>query len=728
MGLLVLCACDDSASLVVAPDDQPGGDQRVHVRFDLASPSAMRLGAIPWPDDLYLDKQARVTASAFPSEFEDSDYGRSLSEALTDLDGFGVSSPIYFYLDGDIAPNSLPQSAEESTGERASVFLIDADTGSSSAFQRVRAELQWLPELRRLALRPALGHPLTPGRRYAAIVTRRVKDVNGQPLEPASGFATLRDPDITLADTRWAQARAEYTPVLETLDASGIARTDVVAMAVFRVQVTSKDLEAARRIVRAGKPPIPSHLRAVIGKSKLDAVFSSAPASEQRVLVHDQLAAIVHGTLPSPNFLSASPSTHGVWERDGSGQLIVKRMDDVPFTLFLPANNTLVPASAPIVIYQHQRGRERSDAIAIANKLAARHIAVLAIDAPFQGMRARATDPARGVDWQNRFTGEDVADGFGDEPGDFFGADDTQGDLPPLHPFYARDAMRQGVVDLMTAVRFVEEGDFSLITSLDPSLDGTQFAVARLGFLGEDLGAQLGVALAPYEPNLQALALFAAGAGLAQEWWLSPADQALFERLIRRFGRDPANVDYEADPPSFWPELALFDTLTSRAEPLAYAAALRRSQVNTLLLMARDDEVVSNLVTEALAVGIGATSVSGVARYVGDLNSQPSSTGQIVVGNFAIGDDRATRILQTFDGADHALLLNRRGIQNYSHPPDPPFEKLSARDFLNPTDAAQKQVVDYFDAFFRCVAKAGTSVSAIKCPAPVTVYNGPGPD
>ncbi|HEY2735941.1 MAG TPA: hypothetical protein VGI70_18215, partial [Polyangiales bacterium] len=225
----------------------------MHVRFDLGPGSAMTFGSLPWPDDLYLDKQSAVALADFPESAASQDYARALLDSLSDLDGFGVSTPIYFFLDGDVDATTLPQSAEESTGDRASAFLIDADTGSPDAFQRVRVEMQWFPDAHRIALRPAQGHPLVPGRRYAALVTRRVKDASGHPIGASPDFLSARDSTTTSSDARVLQARAEYTPVLATLIQSGVDRDDIVGMAVFRVQNTSPDLDDARRIVRTGK-------------------------------------------------------------------------------------------------------------------------------------------------------------------------------------------------------------------------------------------------------------------------------------------------------------------------------------------------------------------------------------------------------------------------------------------------------------------------------------------
>jgi hypothetical protein len=687
------------------------GINSVHVRFDLGPGSAMSFGSIPWPDDLYLDRQAEVGLADFPERGAAPEYARALLDGLADLDGFGVSSPIYFFLDGEIDPTSLPQTAADSTGDRASVFLIDADTGSPDAFQRVRVEPQWLAGSHRLALRPALGHPLVPGRRYAALVTRRVKDLDGRAIEASAKFLAARDSAGMLSDARLMQARAEYTPVLETLTKLGSQREDVVGMAVFRVQTTAHDLEDARAIVRSGKPPSAANL-VTVSSDQLDSALGKASANPLAV-AHDQLSAMVHGTLPSPSFVSATAKTHGPWERDEAGQLRVKRTDDVPFTLFLPRGGASA-AGMPVVIYQHQQGHERSDAVYVANVLAARGIAVLAIDAPFQGLRAKPSDAVKGVDSRNRFTGASTPDRFGDEPGDFFGIEESAGGLTPLHPFYARDAMRQGVVDLMTLVRFLQEGDFSGMSALQ----GRKIGAPRFGFIGEDVGGEMGVLLAQFEANLQALVLFAPGSSIAQDWWLAARDQASFAALATRLGRDATKIDYDADGPAFWPGVALFDTLAARGEPLAYAAALKRAAVNVLVLMVNDDEAVSNSASEALAVAVGATFVSGEPRYVGDLATQSTAAGDVVSGNFPIEDDHVTRVLQAYAAADHALLLSAAGKQEYVHPPDPPFKRLSAPKLLtNPTAAALKQIAEYFGSFFDCVSAVNTSASAVKCQA-----------
>jgi dienelactone hydrolase len=588
------------------------------------------------------------------------------------------------------------------------VFLIDADSGSPTAFERVAVDVLWSPQLSRLALRPAMGQSLTPGRRYAALVTRRVRDLAGRALEPAAKFASVRDPSVSLTDARLLQARAEYTPVLETLAKMNTPREDVVAMAVFRVQTVTPDLDAARRMVRAPRAaPTPTAVVAIAADG-LDSVLG-ARGSSATAAPHQNLQAMIHGTLPTPNFVSATAKIHGAWTHGITQELELKRSDEqVPFTLFVPKGNE----PAPIVIYQHQRGHERSDAVVVANALALQNIAVIAIDAPFQGLRARSTS-SKAVDSRNRFTGADTPDGFGDEQGDFYGAQDAMGSLVPMHPFYVRDALRQGVVDLMNVVRFIEEGDLAAFTA-DANL-ARRFAQRRFGFVGEDVGAQMGVMLATVEPKVSALALVGAGAFVSEGLWLGATDQPLFAQLSSWLGRDPSRVDFANDPPSLWPELGLFETLMGRGETLAYAAALRRSPVNVLLMMAAHDETVANLSTEALSSALGAQLLGG--------SSGEANDGDTVKSTFPVEDNLVLRLLNNYDPADHQLLQAARGQRLYEDPVEAPFQRRETPDkFDNPREAALDMLTSYFSSFFECVGASDSATTTTPCGADVTVY------
>lgn len=708
LACLVCAACASSTPADETSPDSTGG---VHVSFEPGQGAALSFGAIPWPDDLYLNRQSQIMLGDLPGS-PLTDYTRALRSSLAELDGFGIGTPVFFYMNGAIDPDTLPQTAADSMLDDASVFLIDADTGSPQAFQRIAVEVNWSGDQKRLALRPAPGHPLTPGRRYAALVTRRVKDSGGMALVPAEKFAAVRDTSAVITDTRLSQARAEYTPVLETLSKLGTLRDEIVAMAVFRVQTAQPDLEAARRLLRL--PPVPANLQA-IDAAGLDKLFGGASAPDTRA-AHDRLLGIIQGTFSTPNFVADSARVHGSWQRDSNGELKIRRMEDVPFTLFVPKGDQ----PAPLVIYQHQRGRERSDAVVIANVLAERNIAVIAIDAPFQGMRAKSE--GRGLDWRNRFTGAETPDGFGDLSGDFYGSADNQGALLPLHPFYVRDALRQGVVDLMNVVHFLGDGDFAPLVALG-EVGKRTFDSRRIGFVGEDIGAQLGLVLASVEPKVATLALSGAGASVAQGFWLSARDQGSFVQLAELIGRDAATVDYVQDSPAYWPELALFETLLGRGEPLAFTPSLLRAPLNVALFMAQDDEVVANSGTEALAIALGASVLGRKARYQDELSTQEAVSGDVIAGNFSLEGAQVTRSLSVYEPADHGFLLSTQGAHHFAAPVEPPFRgRTDTQSFANPSASATAALAQYFASFFACVdnAPAGVTVSASPCSADVT--------
>ena len=685
------------------------GAGAVRARFELAE-APMPLGAIPFPDDLYLDSSGRIAVSTVPGESRAPEYMRALRRSLSELDGFSAVAPVFFGFDGELAPESLPANTQESLEDDASVFLVDVDPSSPEAFSRVPVEVHFDGPSGQLALRPAAGHPLRAARRYAAVVTTAVRSTLDEPVLPAPAFAAIRDPDVALTDPRWQQARLAYEPVLETLERNGLPRTEVVALAVFRVQQVLGDLEDARALVQEGAPPAPN-VAALVSGGELDALLGSPPSDSVGLDVlggapHDHIATLVQGTFSGPGLLSAAAKVRGAFERNDAGELRVKRSAEVPFSLWLPLSaSSLGPL--PVVLVQHGEGGERADALAIANTLCGLGFAVLALDAPFHGLRGAGNDAI------NRFTGEAEPDGFGDAAGAFTGEDDVDGPLAPFHPFYRRDAMRQGVVDLMGAVRLLQQGDFSVLGGLAPELAEVRFDTGSIGFVGLGEGAEMGVMLAAVEPSIGAFELAFAAGGTLDSWLSSPRQQARVQRLAARVGRDAQLLHSTDYPPRFWPELAVFQTLLERGEAQVFAPLVRRLPINALILMARDDEQVANASTEALAFALRAQVVGGDARHLvlTPLEVEPGQTG---TANFVVQEDAVTRILFELDPADHYGLQNARGEQRFERPLEPPYTELSEpKRSDNALTEALEQLGFFFQSWRSCVT-ASTAVCAAR--------------
>lgn len=713
--LLLVGACSSRDSRA---DDGGGvvdaGPEPVRAAFAVGD-DPMPFGAVPWPDDLYLDAAGRVSVTALPGAEHARAYLDSLARAFADLDGFGVFGPVYFEFDGALDPGSLPADPGDTLEEDASVFLVDADTGSPTAFARIPAEVRLDDGGRRLALAPTRA--LAPGRSYAAVVTRAVRSEDGRRVEGAKRFVAIRDPEVLLDDPHQREARDRYTPVLETLVTTGLPRDEVAALAVFRVQTIDADLEDARTLVWSSEVTPPTASAALTGDA-LDGLLGTPDPTvvglrERGGAPHGNLGWLVQGAFEAPGLLSAGSTTHGAIERSDAGELRVKRVVEVPFSLTLPLG-ALEGSALPVVLFQHGWGRERSDGLAVANALAASGYAVFLVDAPFHGSRVPGSDTV------HRFTGASGADGFGDATGDFPGVLDQEGELVPLHPFYLRDAARQGVVELLVLVRMLAEVNWSeLLAGIDPGLRGVGFDAERVGVVGVDLGGEIAMMLASVEPAAGALALAFAGGPTLDAWMLSPARSVLVETWLERLGRDPSELGDASDPPRFWPEVAAWQALVDRADPLAHATRLRGRPVNVLFWMARDDEAVHNRSTEALGLALGTELAGGSPRHEQGLGTVTIGAGATASGNFAIGDEAVTRILYALEPATHEALHAERGSVAYAHPIEVPFAPLDAPETVdNPIADVLTQLAFYFETWRACVPPAPGSACAASALAP----------
>jgi hypothetical protein len=711
-----LCACAGASKGspgTPQPTSLAGGPSSVHALYELG-PSPMRFLAIPWPDDAYLDAGGHVSVRELPTDAS-SDYAQALVDGMHDLDGFGLRPTVYFRFDGALDPASLPADPQASLSASSSVFLVDVDTASSRAFERVPVDVEYVAGSLELRLRPALPSVLNPGRRYAVVVTRALLGAEGHPVAAAERFLRVRDSEVPLANPRERAARAEYAPVLQTLASHGLTQDKVVALAVFHVQTVRTDLMDARDLVNKAPAAAPT-LTEARGQAELDALLGSPPTGAVGLDSggpHEHIGWMVSGSFSAANLISTRANVHGVFERNAGGELRAKRQDDIHFTLWLPLGST-ASAALPVVIMQHGLGGERSDALPVANALAASGYAVIAIDAPFHGLRSGAGDSS------NRFTGRPTADGFGDAPGDFVGQSDLAGDLVDFHPFYYRDAVRQGVVDLMSLVHLLKDGDWSRLGKLEPALSGIALKTTSLSFVGIDLGAEMGLILASLEPSLAGLVLaFGSGQGL-DGWFDTPAQRSLVDSLLTRLGRDPTQRDVDYPQLLRSPDLDAWRTLTDRASALAFTPALSRLPVNVFMLMARDDEVVHNRGTELLASALGAVLVGGDPAYVHELKTESIRPGATSSGNFAADGGSVTRVLYELDPATHDGLTLAVGERQYQHPVAPPFTLLpNASRVDNPIATTMTQLAFFFESLRTCATTTPPTTCAGSVEAPV---------
>lgn len=732
-GAVVLClwalaACSGGASGAGAdlPPSDAGvdvdpNDGRVRLRFEIPRDGPADFGSLPWPSDLYMDDDGRIAVGRLPGD-DASDlseqYMSRLRGGLSELDGFGATTPIYFFFDGEIDVGSLPDGADGTLLAGATVFLLDVDANSPAAFERVAVQLRYDNAQRRLALRPKRGSALVPGRRYAAVVTAGLRAADGGVVAPSAEFAAVRSlrpagnavNALDAGAARSAQVRENYGPVFDALERAGTQRAEVLGLAVFRVQTVPSMLTEALQAV-SEQPPV-----AVLDapRDDLDSLLGTPaqPAAGLDVaggVLHSGIGAMVQGRFMTRNYASPSVGVHGRFQRDDAGMLRVQRTEDVPFTLWLPAADVSV-AKLPLVVYQHGLGTERSQSVVLANRLCAAGYAVVAMDLPYHGGRSAIPDA------RNGFTGAEGADGFGDGSGDFAGLGDGQAAGGPLLPRYYRAAVFQSLLDLSGMLRALRALDWSAALA-GSAYEGTALDTERLGFVGVGLGGELGLALAARELDLGIGAVEAlwSGAHITENWSAARGRQSLFRALAASIGK-AAQVPIEGGEAlvaaQWWPGLSLYQTMVDTADPMVLAAGLRRLPVNALLVAAEHDANTTPASSEALARAIGAMVQGRGARWIDDLASVDGRSP--VSGNFAAGDDTVTRVMAHADGATERAHVARAGMRTHALGIDGIYTELATPEPLQePIDALLDQAQVFSTTYRACQAQGSV------CPATV---------
>jgi len=550
--LLALGACADPATALFAT---PGVDA-----------AADDFYALPFPNDRWREANGTIDLSLLPTNnFLVNDYRAAADE----LDGFGLNPVVFARFDRELDPDSLPTPAA-STGEHASVYLVDIDPDSPDRGQRVPVHVRFHAEPtqtigpNRLAVRPYPGFGLADGTTYAVVITDRTRSAGGGDVLASPAFRALLDGDDTsTADPALAAA---YAPLRAWLDETGgDERADVVSAAVFTTQHATSIAPAIRKGVFAAPAPVASNVKELpetempdMGMPKIKGI---------RVFVGEYAApSFQAGEVPYRN------APDGKISVGPDGAAIVQRMEPMRFGLSIPPGP--VPASGwPIAIYQHGTGGDHLSFVEdlTAHALAAQGIAVISTDQVLHGPRNPAGDPQI----------------------DFFNIS---------NPYAMRDNSLQGAADAWSQLR--------LAAALAiPDAHGTiRFDPDRVFFFGHSQGGSTGPSFVALEPSLRG-AVLSGTAGLLTLSLLyktSPLDIPLLLHTLLR--DDPIDEDN--------PSIALCQMWFERADGINYAPLMVRrpglapdgtplAPRNIFQTEGFTDTYTPNPALEAMAVAIG---------------------------------------------------------------------------------------------------------------------------
>jgi Bacterial Ig-like domain len=447
---------------------------------------------------------------------------------------------------------------------------------------------------------------------YLLVVTGGVRDLAGNPVQAAKGFAEARQAELAAVE------KAGFDPFR------------VAAASIFTTQSATSTLEKVRAQIKAATPA-PADF--VLGSDGSRTVFPIAGISS--ILFQRQVTTTVFQPVPVPTpALGAFPGAVGQlafgryrspdYEAPGgfippigtrTGVPAPQRTSDIYFTLFLPASPR-PPQGWPVALFGHGFGDNKNNSpFAVAASLASRGIATAAINVVGHG------GGPGGFLVVSRTAGGAVSLSAGgrsvDQNGDTrFDATEGSGAAPPREIIGSRDGLRQTVIDLMQLVREIEVG-------MDVDGDGSaDLDRARIYYFGQSFGAIYGTTFLAVEPSVPAGVPNVGGGAVSEIVRLGTFRPLLAAILAQRVPpllnlgadfddnlplRDQAPV--VNDVPGALPIQELIEHqewVTQPGNPVAYARHLRRSPLrgvpakSVIFQFAKGDQTVPNPTTSAI--------------------------------------------------------------------------------------------------------------------------------
>jgi hypothetical protein len=408
------------------------------------------------------------------------------------LDGFHVIPRITVRFSGPVNIDTL----------RDGIFIVWLDPAyprshsmePSGSIMPVN-QLQWDPATNTAYVRP--DQMLEQGRRYALLVTRQVKDWNGQSVVSDPGF------DLCLRKQVGGDYCAAVSQAVNALPDAGIVGgsvfTTLSATAWLEsVYQATKSLPVA--FARTGPGVIAtSDIRQVtwrqqVGASSADPLLDVPLALMGTQLVPNGIGKIAFGSIRSPRFLNSRFTIDP--QPTAAPVAVPAQSEEIFFHVLLPSSPA-PPGGYPVLLSAHGLTDSRfGTPTLMAVALAQSGYAVVAMSAVGHGYGPasvlRITTATGTIDVPTPGRGADI-DGNG-------AIDSSEGCvvIAPGAPFVDRDCIRQTAADYFALIRAIHSG-------LDLLGDGsTVVSRTSIAVYGNSLGSYYGSLAAAIDPDLPA--------------------------------------------------------------------------------------------------------------------------------------------------------------------------------------------------------------------------------
>ena len=567
-------------------------------------------GKMPVPSDFLRNPLTGLVELPIKDTY--SDFKADSVRAINKLDGFGLSSPLFFDLTLPIQPSTLNE-------ESVRLFEVKPD----GSFRERSLERQVRVDNKSFKLKVSDGI-LEQNAQHVLIVTDALKTADGQSIEAMSaGILAMSDaPVVEDAQSTISSIDLESAQKLELVRETtagalqGLAEAGTVERETIRGAWSFKtqDLKAPMMQMRnlAASTNTSPHPTVVERKSAWDAVWEFPIG----IVSMFNVGEVVHGTLEVPNTLDHSTRErfdNGAWNRE-----------TLPFTLTLPSE---LPEAGPlkVVIFGHALVTERRMLFAVADAMAQNGYATLAIDFPYHGSRTHCAyfGPTCYPDPLNEgemLCPEPCQDGTvcidDGRCVDNSGEGNYLNTWPVIPMFQAsgatfldlenlpgtRDHFYQAYADLSTLLRSIKEGDWKSITGYDFDTE--------VGYAGQSLGGILGTVFTAIQPTIARSVLNVPGGDLVSLFRNSDWFQPHFDKFVEENGFVLGSEEYDQ-------MMLIAGWMLDAVDPQSYTPYLKKRSFDTELPLERDviiqmatfDNVIPNSNTRVLS------DLSGVPLY-----------------------------------------------------------------------------------------------------------------
>lgn len=616
--LALLAGCGVNSS---NPPPSPSPDAGFHANFFLSTTGYQ----LPFPNDLYFNGTTDGTVN-IPGLPDPTNYSNPLV-AINALDGFSSTAPITEQFSKALDPSTLSGNVY--------VFAVTTDPQKGYAVTGVTGLLS---EGTDYTLSVSAADPsvleITPtgtlgaNRSFMVVVTNGVKDSAGDPAQPSSQFAELKQ-DIAAGTVPSDPTLAQVEPLFGAMltaarQAANIDPAKVSMIWTFSTQSEGDVLQNIAKHVQPGTI-------ALQDTGQPTSTFDSQLPGYAEVFV---------GKLTIPYYLGipsqADPTAPLTNFWHGAGGSLLTRYNvqavptgtvTVPVIMTIPDSNSpyftqlggSYPANGwPVAIFQHGITQNRLNDLAVADSYAAAGIATIAIDLPLHGVTdthspfydnqiAAGTPVATGVE-ERTFNLPAPAPATGIAPsGTYF--------INLNYLLTSRDNLRESVADLLDLTETLPSASF---TPLGGSAE--KFNTLDTYFSSLSLGSIVGIPYLAEVPNIpgygssidvQSGFLSEPGGKIAYLLQTSPAFSPEINQGLAQQGLTPGTLAYE-----YFFQWA--QTVIDSGDPLNYAAkAAANVPINMTEVVGNStnppDEVVPNWTENLLIKAMGLTTYTSTA-------------------------------------------------------------------------------------------------------------------